>query len=362
MSYHSETCEKKLLDESWRLGHARVMVATSAFGAGIDYPHVRLVIHNGEPRTLMDFAQESGRAGRDGKKAESIILLQPPLAPAPGASKRSIEEMYRREDPEVRSWIAACGQGNCIRQTLHAYLDKCAVPCIGLSQSQAQLCGVCEKAIRKGNSSTEVPISEEYLNVKCKKMSISSSLALECKQADAERRNIKEALERFNEMCNRLKRRECPHCMGATGKRSNTPSVSHSPGRCPYMQKRCLRCYSTTHASSSQCPCPPFSFPEREGKCYQCGFRMEYFGEPMHEKNYFGRQCTSGARFAREVLLSFWAYRKENLSREISEFELLKGDIMKFQLWLYDTSSRLPNIIGLFNKIYLSDDASKNII
>lgn len=357
ISYHSESCQKKLLGDTWRLGLAPIMVATGAFGAGIDYPHVRLVIHDGEPRTLLDFAQESGRAGRDGRKAESILLLQPPIMRAPGASKRSIEEMYQREDSEVRGWIAACSRGSCIRQTLHSYLDGVAVPCVGSLQSQMQPCGVCEKTIKKGIKHFEESFSEEHLNVKTKKMSISSSLSIECRRADAERKDIKSALAKFNDLCNLLKLRECPHCMGAKGKRSNTPSPAHSPGRCPYMQKRCLRCYSTAHNSYSQCPSPPFSFPEREGKCYQCGFRNEYLGEIMHEKGSFGRQCTSNAKFAREVILSTWAYQKDLLSKEVSDFESLRCDVMKFQEWLYDVRSKLPNIVTLFNKIYASEEA-----
>ena len=358
ISYHSESCQKKLLGDTWRLGLAPIMVATGAFGAGIDYPHVRLVIHDGEPRTLLDFAQESGRAGRDGHKAESILLLQPPIMIAPGATKRSIEEMYQREDEEVRGWIAACSRGSCIRQTLHSYLDGVAVPCVGSLQNHMQPCGVCEKSIKKGVKHFEESFSEENLNVKCKKMSISSSLSIECRRVDAERKDIKSALAKFNNFCNRLKLRECPHCMGARGKRSNTPSPAHSPGRCPYMQKRCLRCYSTAHTSYSQCPRPPFSFPEREGKCYQCGFRNEYFGEIMHEKDSFGRQCTSNAKFAREVMLSTWAHKKDLLSKEVSEFEPLRCDVMKFQEWLYDVRSKLPNIVVLFNKIYASEEAS----
>ena len=49
----------------------------SALSAGFDYTHVRLVIHINEPDSLVDFAQESGRAGRDGKEAYSVVLLPP---------------------------------------------------------------------------------------------------------------------------------------------------------------------------------------------------------------------------------------------------------------------------------------------
>lgn len=53
------------------------IVATSALSAGFDYAHVRLVMHINEPDSLVDFAQESGRAGRDGKEAYSVVLLPP---------------------------------------------------------------------------------------------------------------------------------------------------------------------------------------------------------------------------------------------------------------------------------------------
>ena len=51
-----------------------VMIATSAFGCGIDIPDVRLVVHVCEPRNMLSFVQESGRAGRDGGLAHSVIM------------------------------------------------------------------------------------------------------------------------------------------------------------------------------------------------------------------------------------------------------------------------------------------------
>ena len=62
--------------DDWLKGRTKVMVATNAFGMGIDHPNVRLVIHIQFPESLESYFQEAGRAGRDGHYAQAIILYQ----------------------------------------------------------------------------------------------------------------------------------------------------------------------------------------------------------------------------------------------------------------------------------------------
>ena len=69
--------EKDRRQQSWTAGAVRIMVATNAFGMGIDKPDVRLVLHLDLPDSPEAYFQEAGRAGRDGQTAYAVLLYSP---------------------------------------------------------------------------------------------------------------------------------------------------------------------------------------------------------------------------------------------------------------------------------------------
>lgn len=106
---------------------AVIMVATVAFGMGIDKPDVRFVAHLDLPKSLEAYYQETGRAGRDGLPAEAwmayglqdVLLLKQMLANSEG------DEQHRRiEQHKLEAMLALCEETRCRRQVLLGYFDE----------------------------------------------------------------------------------------------------------------------------------------------------------------------------------------------------------------------------------------------
>jgi superfamily II DNA helicase RecQ len=138
-AYFADVADKEEKDQivrGWR-EQGGAIVATNALGAGLDVPDVRLIIHVDLPKTLRDFVQESGRAGRDGLRSESVVVT---------AQRRTGQEanQTRQAVEDVEEYIHS--QDHCRRPILSRVMDgifdrtRCS--------EGEELCDLCE-ATRK---------------------------------------------------------------------------------------------------------------------------------------------------------------------------------------------------------------------
>jgi ATP-dependent DNA helicase RecQ len=136
---------------------AVVMVATIAFGMGIDKPDVRFVAHLDMPKTVESYYQETGRAGRDGQAADAwmvyglqdVIKLRQMMESSQGS-----EEHKRAEQHRLNAMLGLCEITSCRRQALLAYFDDGA----------SRPCGNCDTCLEPVDTWDGTEVSRKALS------------------------------------------------------------------------------------------------------------------------------------------------------------------------------------------------------
>lgn len=127
-AYHAghEPTQRIKVQEQFQRDTIQIVVATVAFGMGINKPNIRFVIHYDLPKTIENYYQETGRAGRDGLPAECVLYFDPADVPR---VKRLIndnpnEERAKVENQRFSAMVALADAQTCRRQVLLNYFNE----------------------------------------------------------------------------------------------------------------------------------------------------------------------------------------------------------------------------------------------
>lgn len=348
--YHAgmDEDERERHANHWHSGDTRVMVATSAFGMGIDQPYIHLILHPAGCSGLLDYVQETGRGGRAG---EGTIII---ASRFPGMRSR-LEDAFSgdaamEEDRESSSLARMLeyleNTTICRRWLLHRYVDNLPLTCQMITGTRL-LCDVCSAP------NTNVPFEEQPIPQP-------TSIAL--RQVDQAIAHPMAVVEHWRQLQGRqlsLRIKELLDTLQGCGiccvvQKGIGPRKNHAPATrdCTAFRNKCRICLETDHQSVE---CVGYKIPPGvKSICYLCGLPALSNGISFHSsKDAFGNRCDSRGRgFARSLVWWAWKQHRSSLitngpqqitSALSSKFS--PNDDSWFHHWMYDQTQDTYNML-----------------
>ena len=397
MQYHGglDKGVRKEVHSVWNMDDrkSKIIVCTSAFGTGVDVENVRVVVHVGGCCSLVQYAQEVGRAGRDGKRAKCIVLYNGKYAAwfmrtmeseygvkgGAGFREGGIQESQAVAFSEFTQW--AENEKVCRRNSLYGFLDG-VEPGLCVFDEKSVLCDVCEvlneRAVgafavedEKGGMGGEVgdgavirqsEVNSEEREVQCegggggdRNVPVSfvtrrmesgvGSGGEEMGTVEVNKsfaRDVEKREDKILEKLRSLARRWMGICMRCLAIRMREMKV----GGCSCVGKfYCYRCQCTGHAVRN---CRIES--KQKDKCYRCWMNF-CCGERIHDSGFGCAECPF--QHLRALAWNLWRCRESRVGmleevctkEEREKLKACAGDEV-FYNWLMK-QSEVPVIVRL---------------
>jgi superfamily II DNA helicase RecQ len=337
--YHADLSKevRTAVYQEWVEGTVKILVATSALGLGIDYGHVRFVIHQGQSRSLIDFSQESGRGGRDGKEARSIIFTSKEM-------RQKCEWIEKKESDwaghltggfkAMKDWVEGRRVGGvkeCRRVGLDLYMDGKSTNCLSLGE--CVWCDICEEAMARSESESEGIGSEmdvqdddselegSEMDVEDWSQSTIDGLEENMIVADQEKRWQVDTAIKIREMMSVFHKR-CVLCW------VNKMSAKHKLSDCKEMPGKCIRCQSRDHSVRD---CVEVRYTGGNC-CWKCGLPQKLGRVHIHGEMSIGA-CEIGY-MDKMFSLCWYLWRKTSWKRRLEAHFRQEWSEDEFREWI----------------------------
>ena len=357
--YNSGMTEEETIAsiKNWELdrwGATVVMVATDGFSTGTDVPNIRQVIVAGGSRSLIDFWQGAGRGGRDGKRAEVIVLYHRAHMAGTMGDRDSVFGS-RRAFGDFSEW--AENKRDCRRKQIEEFLGVPEVygTCLARNEIRSSgsvvLCDVCN------NSKTISERNDPKPNTRTTSLATFKRIIQENEVIEAKRRRIECIRERNGELqwirnFSRFLSHLCVWCLvenrSKQAKNESNERIQSdlkgarnclSRGRgCFRLRDRCVRCHQKGHRANL-CPNLETTRNRAGGACCVC-FVKTVEGRSIHSSNEYGRKGVCPYGEITKFVLSCYSVSNIRVAMYSNFLEMCNKNAREVILWMVEDSQK----------------------